>query len=244
VSDLIEFEVRDDVAWVTLNRPHKINALSHAMDLELARAWDEVDRDPQVRVAVLRGRGDAGFCAGADLTETHAQRSPSLGGGLTGLGGPSRDLQKPLVAAVHGRVIGGGLELALCAEIIVAAEDSRFSMPEVRSGIISGVGVMHRALRQLPYRVGSAMVLTGTELNAEQALKHGLVNEVCPAEDLDEVAASWAADLAVAPTDAMRYALKVMRLGLARSLDDALAYDYGRADGAKQATTGREDSPT
>lgn len=194
MSDELRFEVSDHVARLTLNRPQVLNSISHTLDAELAETWRRIDDDPDIWVAVLGAAGDRAFCAGADVsggTQAHASRL-ALGGGLTGIGGPLVKLRTPLIAAVHGYTLGGGFELAMCADIIVAADDTQFGLPETKAGIIGECGVMHRAIRQLPYRVAMAMILTGERLGAEDALRYGLVNEVSSLDGLADAATGWA----------------------------------------------------
>lgn len=200
MSDELLYSVDDHVAHLTLNRPHKLNAIDAALDEQLAARWDEVDRDPDIWVAVLQGAGDRAFCAGGDISDgiDMSQARTALGGGLTGIGGPLRHLRTPLVAAVHGYVLGGGFELAMCADIIVAADDTTFGLPEVRAGIIGEAGVVHRAIRQLPQRVAMAMILTGERLPARDALHFGLVNEVVPSAELAEAGQRWVDKLTAA----------------------------------------------
>jgi crotonobetainyl-CoA hydratase len=228
VSDELLFEVEGHVARLTLNRPKALNSISHELDLELARAWDRIDEDPDIWVAVLGAAGDRAFCAGADIsggTGADASRM-ALGGGLTGIGGPLRVLKKPLIAAVHGYALGGGFELALCADIIVAADDTKFGLPETRAGIIGESGVMHRALRQLPYRIAMALVLTGDRMAAADALQYGLVNEVVPLEGLADAADAWAAKICAASPLAVQAAKYAGNRGLAVSLENALSTKY------------------
>lgn len=194
------FEVRGNVAHLTLNRPKALNSISHDLDLQLQKAWYEIDANPDIWVAVLSAAGDRAFCAGADVSggpESHASRL-ALGGGLTGIGGPLLKLKKPLIAAVHGYALGGGFELAMCADIIVATDTAQFGLPETKAGIIGECGVVHRAIRQLPHRIAMAMILTGERLGAHDALQYGLINEVTDRDGLDEAAAAWAAKVCAA----------------------------------------------
>lgn len=228
MSDELQFSVEGHVARLTLNRPQALNAISHDVDVALSDAWDRIDEDPDIWVAVLGAAGDRAFCAGADIsggTGADASRL-ALGGGLTGIGGPLRVLRKPLIAAVHGHVLGGGFELAMCADIIVAADDTKFALPETRAGIIGESGVMHRALRQLPHRVAMAMVLTGERLLADQALQYGLVNEVVPLDDLAASADAWTDKLCAASPLAVQAAKDAGARGLAVSLETALSMKY------------------
>jgi crotonobetainyl-CoA hydratase len=116
----------------------------------------------------------------------------ALAGGLTGIGGPLVTLKKPLIAAVQGFCVGGGFELAMCADIIVAAENAQFGLPETKVGIIGECGVVHRAVRQLPHHIAMAMILTGERIKADVAERFGLVNEVVPYADLAATAKKWA----------------------------------------------------
>ena len=228
MSDELLFEVEEHVALLTLNRPKALNSISYELDLELAAAWDRIDADPDIWAVVLGAAGDRAFCAGADIsggTDSNAARL-ALGGGLTGIGGPLRILAKPLVAAVHGHALGGGFELAMCADIIVAADDTKFALPETKVGIIGESGVLHRALRQLPHHIAMAMVLTGERLLAPQALQYGLVNEVVPLEDLAAAARSWADKLCSASPLAVQAAKYAAYRGLSGSLETALSTKY------------------
>jgi enoyl-CoA hydratase/carnithine racemase len=228
VSDELLFEVRDRVARITLNRPKSLNAISHDLDVELARAWDAVDDDPDIWVAVLAASGEKAFCAGGDISDgTDADASRlALGGGLTGIGGPLRVLKKPLVAAVQGYALGGGFELAMCADIIVAADTAKFGLPEVKAGIIGESGVVHRAIRQLPHHVAMALILTGDRLPAADALAHGLVNEVVPYDELTTAATRWAEKLCASSPLAAQAAKHAVLTGLRGSLENALSTKY------------------
>lgn len=228
MSEELLFEVSDHVAYVTLNRPKSLNSISHSLDLELAQAWDTIDDDPDIWMAVLAATDERAFCVGADIsggTEADASRL-ALGGGLTGIGGPLRVLKKPLVAAVQGYALGGGFELAMCADIIVAADTTQFGLPEVKAGIIGESGVMHRAIRQLPHHVALALILTGDRMPATDALQHGLINEIVPYEDLAAASNRWAEKLCAASPLAMQAAKHAVMTGLQSSLETALSTKY------------------
>jgi crotonobetainyl-CoA hydratase len=143
---------------------------------------------------MLSAEGERAFCVGADVTALPEQpRRIALGGGLTGIGGPLVTLKKPVVAAVQGYVLGGGLELAMCADIIVAADKAQFGLPETKVGIIAECGVVHRAIRQLPHHIALALILTGERLSAEAAFRYGLVNQLVDPSSLMEAAEDWVA---------------------------------------------------
>ncbi|WP_105034180.1 enoyl-CoA hydratase-related protein [Cryobacterium aureum] len=228
MSDELLFEVRDHVAYLTLNRPKALNSISHDLDVELAQKWNEIDADPDIWVAVLSAAGDRAFCAGADIsggTGAHSSRL-ALGGGLTGIGGPLRLLKKPLIAAVHGYALGGGFELAMCADVIVAADNAQFGLPEVKAGIIGESGVMHRAIRQLPHHIAMALILTGERMPAADAVRYGLVNEVVPFDELQPTAEKWAAKLTAASPLAQQAAKEAVLSSLGGPLEIALATKY------------------
>jgi len=228
MSDELLYSVDNHVAYLTLNRPHKLNAIDAALDEQLAERWEEIETDPGIWAVVLTGTGDRAFCAGGDIsagTEIAPARV-GLGGGLTGIGGPLRQMSKPLVALVHGYVLGGGFELAMCADIIVAAEDTLFGLPEVRAGILGEAGVVHRAIRQLPHRVAMTMILTGERLPAERALHFGLVNEVVPRERLAEAGGSWAERLTAASPLAQQAAKQAVLSRANHPLEVALSTKY------------------
>jgi crotonobetainyl-CoA hydratase len=189
----IEFSVAGHVAQVRLNRPDGMNAITPAMDDLLYQAWLSIDGDPQVWCAILSAAGDRAFCIGADVSGGAERKTRmALAGGITGIGGPLLKLKKPLIAAVQGYCVGGGFELAMCADIIVAADTAQFGLPETKVGIIGECGVVHRAIRQLPHHIAMAMILTGERIKADLAERLGLVNQVVPAGELAATAQQWA----------------------------------------------------
>jgi len=179
-------ERRGHVLIVTMNRPQARNALSGEMMALMRQAWDQVDADPQIRVAVLTGAGGA-FCAGADLksmTTAHPGDSFSKSGGIdlsvidALLKG--RRLTKPLIAAVEGPAIAGGTEILQATDVRIAGAGARFGISEARWGLFPLGGSAVRLVRQIPYAIAAELLLTGRHITADEALRIGLIGEVVP----------------------------------------------------------------
>jgi len=211
------------------------------MDHKLASIWREVDSDPDVWTILLTAEGDEAFCIGADLARPSPQ-GPRLavGGGLTGIGGPLVKLKKPVVAAVQGFCVGAGFELAMCADILVAAETAQFGLPETRHGIIGECGVVHRAVRHLPYHVAMAMILTGERIGAREAERFGLVNQVVPPKDLLDAAMMWAAKVNKAAPLANQAAKAAVNGGLSLPLEAALSTRFEEIEAFAHSADARE----
>lgn len=224
---LIETSTVGHVGYITLNRPEALNAINEEMDQLLGAAWDKFETESGIWVIVLRANGERAFCAGGDMHAPPTGSSGlSFGGGITGIGGRLRPISKPVICATHGHVLGLGFEIAMCADIIVAATTSRFGLPEARAGIIDHCGVVHRAVRQLPHHVAMAMILAGEPLDATQAAHYGLVNEVVAPDCLEHATARWADKLLACSPLAARAAKEAAIAGLEGSLTEALSGTY------------------
>ncbi|MET9471184.1 crotonase/enoyl-CoA hydratase family protein [Streptomyces sp. NPDC002922] len=177
-SDIVLHERRGDVLTITINRPAQKNAVDHEVAVRLAAALDLLDADPELSVGVLTGAGGV-FSAGMDLKAFAKGELPVLPGrGFGGLTGTA--VRKPLVAAVEGWALGGGFEMVLACDLIVAAEDARFGLPEVTRGLVAAAGGLVRLPRRLPYHVAARVLLTGEPLTAAEGKEYGLVNELTP----------------------------------------------------------------
>lgn len=219
----LDFTVDGHVAHVRLNRPQGLNAITPAMDQAMFEAWTEINVNPDIWAVILSAEGEKAFCIGADVSGgTDRSGRMALAGGLTGIGGPLVKLKKPMVAAVQGFCVGGGFELAMCADIIVAADNTQFGLPETKVGIIGECGVVHRAVRQLPYHIAMAMILTGERIKADAARQYGLVNEVVAYADLDAAARVWADKLNAASPLAVQAAKAAVLSRLGYPLEVAL----------------------
>jgi dehydration protein DpgD len=200
----VRYEKCGPVARVTLDRPEVLNAMDLATHEELGRIWDDFEADDELWVAVLTGAGDRAFSVGQDLKELAARNeagaaTPSSFGSRGKPGWPRLTerfgLAKPVIARVNGYALGGGFELALACDLIIAADHAQFGLPEARLGLIPGAGGVFRLTRQLPYRTAMGLLITGRRLPAGQALEYGLVNEVVPAGQLDACVDGWVEDV-------------------------------------------------
>ncbi len=169
-------ESRGSVSIITINRPHQRNAINQAVASQLAAALDELDADPQLAVGILTGAGGT-FSAGFDLKAfARGERATVPGRGFAGL--VEAPPVKPLIAAVEGWALGGGFEMALTCDLVVAAQGARFGLPEVRRGLAARGGGAFRLPQRLPYAVAMEAILTGEPLDAARAERFGLVNRV------------------------------------------------------------------
>jgi E-phenylitaconyl-CoA hydratase len=222
------YEKSEHIATVTIDRPDALNAIDPTTNDELIETWAGVRDDPDVWVAILTGAGDRAFCAGADLKEL----IPELGrrsrtGTLDAFnfGGITRgfDCPKPLIAAINGFALAGGLELALACDIRIAVEHARFGQPEVRWAIIPGAGGTQRLPRAIGLSAAIELILTGRQIDAPEALRLGLVHRVVRGPDLQTetraLAESLLANGPLALRAAKRAALAAYDLPLAQGLD-------------------------
>jgi len=213
------------IAVVTLNRPQALNALSYGLVKDLCLAMQELDRDKEVRVMIVTG-GEKVFAAGADIKEM-ADRGPFDERIHERL--DYRDqinkMTKPVIAAVSGFALGGGCELAMSCDIIIAAETARFGQPEVNLGIIPGSGGTQRLTRLLGKHRAMEMVLTGDIVNAADAERFGLVNRVVPVELLLEEAKNVAKKIAAKPALAIREAKEAVLKAANSSLNEGLEFE-------------------
>ncbi|MEO8751759.1 MAG: enoyl-CoA hydratase-related protein [Casimicrobiaceae bacterium] len=200
----VVFEVRNHVARVTLDRPASMNAVDRATEEELESVWTAIERDPEVRVVVLTGTGERAFCAGADMKNPANQTgleywAAARHGGFGGIA-LRETLEVPVIARVDGVALGGGFEMVLGCDIVVACDEASFGLPEPRVGRMPLDGGMTLLQRQIPYRHAMGILLTGRRVKADEALALGIVNEVVPRAGLDAAVEGWVAQiLACAP---------------------------------------------
>ena len=199
----VRFEVADHMATDTLARPEVMNAIDLATEAELQRIWSDLEQRSDVRVIVLTGEGERAFCVGADMKNPSVKGvdywAAARPGGFGGIA--LRDtLNIPLIARVNGFALGGGFEMVLGCDIVVACDEASFGLPEPLVGRLPLDGGMTLLQRQIPHRIAMGMLLTGQRISAKRALEIGLVNEVVPRAELDAAVARWVGQiLACAP---------------------------------------------
>jgi enoyl-CoA hydratase/carnithine racemase len=223
------YEKKGHIAYITINRPQVMNALHYAANIELNEIFNDFKQDDESWVAILTGAGERAFSAGNDLkatAEATARGEQSQGNKLP-FGGITRDFacNKPIIAAVNGFALGGGFEIALAADIIIAAEHARFGLPEPRVGLIAGAGGVHRLPQQIPLKLAMGMLLTGKQITAQEAYRFGLVNEVVPAAELMATAERWANEILECSPLSVRLTKEAALSGLTYTVDEALQRD-------------------
>ncbi len=219
------FEIKDGIAFITINRPDKLNALNDQVMLELGSAVDRLTTEAEIKGAILTGAGPKSFVAGADIGDlsrqgpfdgkAHAQRGQAVLRRLETCG-------KPVIAAINGFALGGGCELAMACHIRIAGENAKFGQPEVKLGIAPGYGGTQRLPRIVGKGVALQLILTGEMIDAQEAYRIGLVNKIVPSGDLlAESEKMMRGILAMGPL-AIRLAMEAVDQGLEMTLDEGL----------------------
>lgn len=215
--DNIRVEREERLTTITIDRPGVMNALDPATHAEMARAFDEFEADPDAWIAILTGAGAAAFCAGGDISAmVDAETEGDYLVPETGYGGLTHrfSCDKPIIAAVNGLALGGGFEIALSCDIVVAAEHATFGLPEPRIGLAAVASGMHRLVRDIGLKPAMEILLTAEFIDAEKALGLGLVNAVVAAEDLMTVARDYAHRILKSAPLAVRASKQVALQGL------------------------------
>jgi enoyl-CoA hydratase len=224
----LSIERKDEIATIVIQRPEKLNALNGELITELDRAFHQLAEDDAVRGLILTGAGERAFVAGADIAEL-AQMGP-LSGVRTSRQGQDafrflEKMSKPVIAAVNGFALGGGLELALACDLRIASENARFGLPEVKLGIIPGYGGTIRHPRLVGRGRALELMLTGEMIDAEEAYRIGLVNRVVPQADLRGAAEELLGKMTANGPVAIALALESVDHGFDATLDDALTLE-------------------
>src|SRR2546423_12200266 len=224
MGDFCETSRDGHVLTVTINRPEVMNALHPKANAELAGVWDEFAADPELWIGIITGAGDRAFSAGNDLKHqaSGGDMSGQPASGFAGL--TSRfDLDKPVIAAVNGVAMGGGFEIALACDIIVASEQAVFALPEPRVGLAALAGGLHRLPRQIGLKRAMGMILTARHVTAREGHELGFVNEVVPPGEALAAAERWAETICKNSPMSIRASKQTIQTGLAMSLGQAIA---------------------
>ncbi|MFH8798194.1 enoyl-CoA-hydratase DpgD [Streptomyces sp. NPDC017936] len=230
----VRYDKHGHVARITLDRPRVLNAMNLRMHEELAQVWDDFESDDDIWVGVLSGAGERSFSVGQDLKELVRrvdEGTVTSTFGSRGQPGWPRlterfSLAKPLIARVNGYALGGGFELALACDIVIAAEHAEFALTEARLGLVAGAGGVFRLTRQAPFRVAMGHLLTGRRMTAARAYELGLVNEVVPAGELDACVDGWLEDVLSCAPLSLRAAKEAATVSATLPLDRAFATRY------------------
>jgi len=218
MSEFVELTRNGHVLEIKLNKP-KVNAIDIPMSQSIAAAFAELRDDPHLRVGIITAEGDRIFSAGWDLKSLDAGDTQldnwwddaDYGeGGFAGLT-ENWKLNKPVIAALNGLVIGGGFELAMACDLLIAADHVEFALPEMPLGIVPDAGALQRLPRRIPHNIAMEMFLLGRRMGAEEAARYGLVNKVVPYDQLMDAAREWACQLAKSAPLALQTVKEVLR---------------------------------
>lgn len=231
----VRVDRRDHVLIATINRPEARNAVNAAVHVGLGEALETAEQDPDIWVVILTGAGEQAFCAGADL-KALARGERIIPDNKTqsawGFAGVVRHpISKPLIAAVNGFALGGGTELALACDLVVAAEHARFGLPEVKRGILAAAGGAFRLVQQLPPKLAMEYLLTGDPFTAEKAVELGFVNRVVPLDQLMDAALDLAGRIIVnAPLSVQASKRIAMGISAGRIADDDACWEVNKCE--------------
>lgn len=220
-NQAVLYEKRGRIAIITINRPEAMNAVNAEVWQGIGTALDDYAEDTNLWCAIITGAGDRAFCAGADLKAVAKGESifPKRGEKWGFAGIAQHYINKPIIAAVNGFALGGGTEIALSCDLIVASEKATFGLPEVKRGIIAGAGGLLRLPRQLPLKVAMEVILTGRPMSPEEAKEWGLVNRVVPHEQLLDKAIELADEIIANAPVAVSVSKDIIYRGLDVPLD-------------------------
>lgn len=224
----VGFEVRNHVAYVTLDRPEAMNALDPDSVSELNRIWREVATDPEIRVSVLTGSGRKSFCTGTDMKATppatECMAAVYLRDGLPIV--PAMKMWKPIIAAINGYAVGGGLEIALACDLRIASRNAKFGLTEVKVASLAGLNGTQMLPRVMPRAVAMKMLLTGEMISAEEAVRYGLISDVVEPDELMGLAVTYAEKIASAAPLSVQAAKQAAVIGLDMPLEHGILFSH------------------
>ena len=229
----IIFKKENQIGFVTLNRPEVYNALNHQLLIELGEIIEQIRKDSELGAVILTGAGEKAFVSGADINELSAMNSSILGFDTSrehqSVLNQLERLGKPSIAAINGYCFGGGLELAMVCTLRIASEKARLGLPELGLGIIPGYGGTQRLTRLVGRGKAAEMILTAKPIDAQEAFRVGLVNQVVPSAELIPKAKEMAESILENGSTAIRLAMDLLIRGMDMSLDNSLAFESALA---------------
>lgn len=224
----VDLQVTNHVAYVTLNRPEAMNSLDPESTANLTEIWERVRTDPDIRVAVLTGAGEKSFCTGTDMKKspppTECMAATYLREGQPIV--PHMKMWKPIIAAINGFAIGGGLEIALACDMRIASSNAKFGLTEVKVASLAGLNGTQLLPRVMPQAVAMKMLLTGEMIGAEEALRYGLVSDVVEPGQLLDLARSYAEKIASAAPLSVQAAKQAAVLGLDMPQEHGILFSH------------------
>ncbi len=224
----VDFEVTDHVAYITLNRPETMNALDPESIERLDEIWNVVKDDSQIRVSVITGAGEKSFCTGTDMkktpTPTECMASIYLREGQPII--PAMKMWKPIIAAINGYAVGGGLEIALACDMRIASSNAKFGLTEAKVASLAGLNGTQCLPRAIPQAIAMKMLLTGELISAEESLRYGLVSDVVEPNELMDLAKELADRIASAAPLSVQAAKQAAVMGLDMPLEQGIAFSH------------------
>ncbi len=224
----VGFEVTNHVAYVTLNRPEAMNALDPESVSDLNRIWHEVASNPDIRVSVLTGAGGKSFCTGTDMKATppatECMAAVYLRDGLPIV--PAMKMWKPIIAAINGYAVGGGLEIALACDLRIASTNAKFGLTEVKVASLAGLNGTQLLPRAIPQAVAMKMLLTGEMISSEEALRYGLISDAVAPEELMILATAYAEKIANAAPLSVQAAKQAAVIGRDMPVEHGILFSH------------------
>ncbi len=227
--EFVTVERKDHLTVLTMNRPEVMNAIHPLISREMSTVLNEFDGDPEQWIMIVTGAGDRAFCAGNDLKYTAQNgmakvqaQMEGVKGGFAGITNRD-DCHKPIIAAVNGLAFGGGFEIALACDLIIAVENATFSLPEPRVGLMPGAGGVHRLPRRIPYHLAMEMILISSRVTAEEGRQYGFVNKVVSPDKLLSTAEEYGAEILKGAPLSIRACKEAVNEGMKFPLSEAIS---------------------
>ena len=238
----IEYKKKDKLVFITIIRPERLNALHPPANQELLDAFNKFKNDDSSWIAILTGSGNKSFSAGNDLRYAAENEDKPYSASKVSFGGITSKFQcvKPIIAAVNGYALGGGLELAMACDIIIMSNKAVIGLPEPRVGFIAGAGGIHKLPRQIPFKRAMGMILTGKKITAQEAYELGLVNEIVDPNLVMDTAKKWASEILECAPLSIRVSKQMAYEGLKYSFEEAMEAEYSEEEKYQNSSDHRE----